>query len=1248
MQNNNSSRPVRKKIIFWILVLFSVFVFLSILLFLSLPGLASSQWGKDILREQASQALGRSVIIGSLNFDWSQGVAIQGLGIVKRSSSGNSTLLRLRHLHLDPQWMQLLENRAAVDVSIQGLQVEYLRRKDGSSNWDFLSSQQKPSTPGSTFQEKAPLSPVDINLPLDVGCKVRMQDVSLNFRDLQKNEEISLENAALSLDMPSLLHRPVNARVFARPVLNSQAVAPLRLKLHLQELFSRPGVIDPREISMQLSARAPGSSMELQGGLGKKGISGSLDMDPERMVSAFSIFLPEELPGVKGNIHVDLDAAYSPGSLGRGSLALNATDFAVSGPDVPNVSGNMGIYLQGAGDPGRSFSFDLLFQGEELQMDQAGKQIKGLELSLSQNGTYSPSNQTLQLCRGELQLQENSFLRWKGKISSLLDKSPHMDLQLSRARLGLGELLEPVSGYLPENISIGAEQKDVASRMQIQNLRLRGTLAKHSLDVQRLGISFPALQIRSGTNRLTTGEVALSLHNCTMGTKSLFPVRAETGMHLLVRDIAVQGPENATLRKLEIPEMHLLARDLDRKESLAGIVGDVSVSQRTRMQGVEVQNRAEVPGINSQYAIELLLKKSHCLLDLKKFRLCSPQVGLFSQGQELVQSGFNTRVQGDVLLDSLDPVRGDINNLDLQAALGSALQIKSELGAENMGEQGLSSRGKIKLDLEELGSLLEDILPNKGGFSGKSELAWSFSGRLPGRQEVDSLIRGKSPLRKRLLEADCLQDLQLKFSTDSTDLDWPLGSASLLQVRGMHTKQPLVLKLGQGLEHIGLSTHMQIEKIKNLPGLEALSSTPGLELYVNASVADLNRLHFREKVEFRPLQISQTAELTLEDFSQLLNSGSKNVLPLLFPEVQGSFSAGIRADFEQPPNKLTPEISAGNSLQASLDLQLQHGESINLGLDFNTSGLELNLKDTASIQNLQTSLGISKQYRLGKARKEQKAEEKAGLSNRVIAAPQKQSRENFSASGINRRDFPYWSKDAGISPDMSLEKLDLPGMPLQVEISDLSLDTVQHQGIPGIEKFQLDLWSGTIMGKARIVPVEDTFFLDTACFFTGVDAAAALPEKISSAEGGDTQISGRLSLNTPLAGSVKEMLNNLNMNLDLTHVGKSTLQRFLYAVDPSGNNEAVVRQRKLLDTARPKRINLDISQGSLSLTGTAEVKGIEIQLPPLKRLQLSDLPIQGQLQNLDLPLKAMQGILSRLSAEEIVLLPDNSLRWRKP
>jgi hypothetical protein len=98
----------------------------------------------------------------------------------------------------------------------------------------------------------------------------------------------------------------------------------------------------------------------------------------------------------------------------------------------------------------------------------------------------------------------------------------------------------------------------------------------------------------------------------------------------------------------------------------------------------------------------------------------------------------------------------------------------------------------------------------------------------------------------------------------------------------------------------------------------------------------------------------------------------------------------------------------------------------------------------------------------------------------------------------------------------------------------------------------------------------------------------------------------------PLATSLDRLLQDLEAEVEITHIGASALDRMLYALDPYESNETIMGQRKLLRIGRPRWARAAVKSGLFSAGGEVEVKGARIELPRLDRLSLSGLPGLGK------------------------------------
>ncbi len=78
------------------------------------------------------------------------------------------------------------------------------------------------------------------------------------------------------------------------------------------------------------------------------------------------------------------------------------------------------------------------------------------------------------------------------------------------------------------------------------------------------------------------------------------------------------------------------------------------------------------------------------------------------------------------------------------------------------------------------------------------------------------------------------------------------------------------------------------------------------------------------------------------------------------------------------------------------------------------------------------------------------------------------------------------------------------------------------------------------------------------------------------------------------------------MDLNLSRIGTRSLERLLYALDPSESNEAIVSQRQLFRLGSPRWINVYVKDGSLSLDGEVDAQGVPVAIPSLRRMHIAN------------------------------------------
>ena len=153
--------------------------------------------------------------------------------------------------------------------------------------------------------------------------------------------------------------------------------------------------------------------------------------------------------------------------------------------------------------------------------------------------------------------------------------------------------------------------------------------------------------------------------------------------------------------------------------------------------------------------------------------------------------------------------------------------------------------------------------------------------------------------------------------------------------------------------------------------------------------------------------------------------------------------------------------------------------------------------------------------------------------------------------------------------------------------------------------------------------------------FSGIDTRKIFPEKINAQENPDTEVSGKMRVRLPVTPDMDALLAGLDVDIYFSHIGRRSLERLLYALDPKESNEQIVGQRKLLKQGTPKWIRLTIADGALSLDGKISLLNVDKDIPPISRLNIANLSMLKAYAPMLASVADVLYILDKLSASAI-------------
>ena len=210
------------------------------------------------------------------------------------------------------------------------------------------------------------------------------------------------------------------------------------------------------------------------------------------------------------------------------------------------------------------------------------------------------------------------------------------------------------------------------------------------------------------------------------------------------------------------------------------------------------------------------------------------------------------------------------------------------------------------------------------------------------------------------------------------------------------------------------------------------------------------------------------------------------------------------------------------------------------------------------------------------------------------------------------------------SHSLSIGSIQARATPLPLTISNLAIDIDLQDNLPVMELLQFDLLGGTLTANAGLLRKKGRYHVDANVQFSGIS-------------------SGSLEFSMPIDTDITAVIADMKAVVNISHIGSRTLERLLYALDPSGSDETIVAQRRLLKRGSPKWVRIALRDGAMSLQGEVNLLGTTIALPSLERLNVSELSLVKQYGDGLGQLAPAITALDTLSAASLRIQPDGRI-----
>ena len=1180
-------------------------------LLLALPGVVSSDWARGQVAGQLTKSTGMPASIDTLTFSWGEGLRLQGLRVGTGELADASFLASLQALHADLGYRPLLRGELHLTLELQGLRLRVPHSP---------TSEPKPPAPPlpqalrSSFASlRNGLAPQPFNA--DAHLRVDMSDMDLRLETGPDGKALELHHISFFVESKGLAAAPVHIKAGLNIAAEAAPPIPMRFDASITGLKDASGRLDPAQASLDASLDGPGLELIATGSLAKT-LTISVQATPGKLLSAVRPLAPDNLPELDGSLGLDLSLAQrAPHSLDA-SLSLTATALRAHGGSLGNASAG---------------PFTLAVR-------------QGAVLDLAAETANLP---------GSLLIAPGSHAQWLAALEGVAQGKPHVSLSITNTRLDLGGLVPAFRAFLPAGLGIGQAE------LVLANLDLNASLpeaqgssgisAKPEVNAKLRGLSFSANRLSKGdasgkkANRLSLGRLDLQLEEATLALPAEGNGRAEASLSATLADLRQAGATPVFVRQFSLPKLFLRAESLRLDPaSLYGVAAQIALELDATANGIEAAGKAAIPALTSSTRLRAALPAAKSAsLALESLSIDSPLVRLPQPGKKPLETPLTLRASADSITfagaGSTPALRGGQLALDL----GPALRCEAQASLDGPAGRELRSQGSLRLDAAHTLALASAFVPRQAKASGAVSLGWRVAATLPPPAPVETKAAPlPQNIMQQLRELRALRELEAELRLDALSLDWPMDATEAqkasghknetLRLRGVSTPKPLRLNVTNGVENARLAGSVAFGPLDTLPGVGRLDKPLRGLLTLNAAQQGARSVQLSQMLRLEGLNTDQNLTLTLDKLDAVLDR-EQDRLAAALELLDGSFSFSLGTGLDALPSGAAAKgLSGSGRLTASAEGRLFGGRSLSVSARVSSPGLDLRLGPDLGVSGLTSSLHFARRYRLTRGLQCPIAGEASPLplSEQVFdlfpTQGQPRSTGGEALGQLLRTDSARATAGA-----LGFARLNRNSGGTSLDIRDFEARLDDSGPVPGLRSFRAGVLGGNILGSAHINKSAGSYSLDADLAFTGIDPGRLLPDKTPRDQGEQAEAAGRITLSLPITPDPEQLLRRLSLRADLTKIGPRTLERFLYALDPQEQNETIVQQRRLMGMGYPRNLRVAAAYGNLSLSGAVEVKGFRLDLPPVDRLGIANLPIKHQLAK---PLAAVPGLIKLLDA----------------
>ena len=147
---------------------------------------------------------------------------MKGLEIADDPLFSRKPITSIDKILMDVDITQLAHGNLDLNLEVEGLHGRLIRDKDGQTNLELLLSSLTPQKKSPPISEPETRPAPSFTFPFDIKGHVSMSKISIDIEDRSQNHLLSIHDASLLLNIPSLTEKPIQLQISMEQEMNGK------------------------------------------------------------------------------------------------------------------------------------------------------------------------------------------------------------------------------------------------------------------------------------------------------------------------------------------------------------------------------------------------------------------------------------------------------------------------------------------------------------------------------------------------------------------------------------------------------------------------------------------------------------------------------------------------------------------------------------------------------------------------------------------------------------------------------------------------------------------------------------------------------------------------------------------------------------------------------------------------------------------------------------------------------------------